>query len=108
MAQDLYMIGLVAQDMDRSLEFYRRLGVAIPAGSAGQPHVEVPMRGGLTFFLNARGRVPELDDSCLILEFYLQDRTAVDAKYHELTGWGYSSGHPPFVTAFGMYFATVR
>lgn len=107
MALDLYMVGLVAGDMDQSVEFYRRLGLALPAGSDGQPHVEVKMRGDVTFFLNARDRLPELAGSRVILEFYLRERAAVDAKYREMTGFGYTSSHPPFVTSFGMYFATV-
>ena len=53
MALELYMVGVIAQDMDKSLEFYRRLGLAIPEGSDGQPHVGVKMGGELTFFLNS-------------------------------------------------------
>ncbi len=30
MALELYMVGLVARNLDKSLEFYRRLGLAIP------------------------------------------------------------------------------
>jgi catechol 2,3-dioxygenase-like lactoylglutathione lyase family enzyme len=107
MALELYMVGLVAQDMDQSLEFYRRLGLAIPDDSAGQPHVEVKMSGGLTFFLNAPRRLMHLDAPRVILEFYLKERPAVDAKYAEMIGYGYTSAHAPFVTSFGMYFAMV-
>jgi catechol 2,3-dioxygenase-like lactoylglutathione lyase family enzyme len=108
MALELYMVGVIAQDMDKSLEFYRRLGLAIPEGSDGQPHVGVKMDGDLTFFINSRGRVGELPSSGIILEFYLKERAAVDAKYSELTGFGYPSAHAPFVTSFGMYFAMVN
>jgi hypothetical protein len=41
MALELYMLGLIVQDMGKSLEFYRRLGLAIPEGSENQTHVEV-------------------------------------------------------------------
>lgn len=108
MSLQIYMIGLIAQDMDKSLQFYRRLGVAFPEGSEGQPHIEVKMRGELTFFLNSPGRVEELDNSRVILEFYLKERAAVDAKYTELTDLGYQSDHAPFVASIGMYFATVN
>jgi len=108
MALELYMLGLVAQDMEKSLEFYRRLGLAIPEGSEGQPHVEVKMKGELTFFLNAPGRVEISDSPRVILEFYLKERAAVDAKYSELTGFGYQSYHAPFVSSIGMYFAMVN
>ncbi|MGI8588896.1 MAG: VOC family protein [Chloroflexia bacterium] len=108
MALELYMVGLIAQDMDKSVEFYRRLGVGFPDGRAGQPHVEAKMNGGLTFFLNARGRMEELDAARVILEFYLKERAAVDAKYSELIGFGYESYHAPYVASIGMYFALVN
>ncbi len=57
MALNLYMIGLVTQDMGKSLEFYRRLGLAVPEDSEGKTHIEVKMAGGLTFFLDF-GTVP--------------------------------------------------
>ena len=108
MALELYMVGVIAQDMDKSLEFYRRLGLAIPEGSDGQSHVGVKMGSELTFFLNSRGRLGELPSSGVIFEFYLKERAAVDAKYNELIGFGYPSAHTPFVTSFGMYFAMVN
>jgi catechol 2,3-dioxygenase-like lactoylglutathione lyase family enzyme len=108
MGLQLYMVGLIAQDMDKSLEFYRRLGLAIPDGSDGQPHVEVKMHGDVTFFLNAPSRLIEVEGARVILEFYLKERAAVDAKYNEMTGFGYASAHAPYVTSFGMYFALVN
>ena len=103
MALELYMLGLIVQDMATSLEFYRRLGVAIPEGSEGKTHVEIKMGSGLTFFLDSRpsrwdpgfvsqgdpGRTAASDEYRSILEFYLDTRDAVDAKHTELTGFGY-------------------
>ena len=48
MALELYMVGVIVEDMPRALEFYRRLGVAVPDGADEQEHVEVEM-SGLTF-----------------------------------------------------------
>lgn len=109
MALELYMVGLVAQDLDASLEFYRRLGVAIPEGSEGQQHVEVKMESGLTFFLNAPRRVEATDRRGIILEFYLSSRAIVDAKYAELIGFGYEGYRAPYVEhSVGMYFAMIN
>ena len=52
MALELFMFGLIPSAMGESLEFYRRLGLVLPEGSEEQPHVEVKMQSGLTFFLN--------------------------------------------------------
>jgi uncharacterized glyoxalase superfamily protein PhnB len=122
MALELFMIGLVVQDMARSLEFYRLLGLAIPAGSEGQAHVEIKMGSGLTFFLDSNPsrwdpgfvkrknpvRTEASDSYPFILEFYLKERAAVDAKYNQMTGSGYQGQRAPYQTSFGMYFAIVN
>jgi predicted lactoylglutathione lyase len=122
MALELYMIGLVAQDMGKSLEFYQRLGLAIPEGSEGQTHIEIKMESGLTFFLDSKPsrwdpnfvkkndpeRMETSDTYPLLLEFYLKSQATVEAKYKELTGFGYPSHLAPYKTSFGMYFAMVN
>ncbi len=122
MALELYMLGLVTQDMGKSLEFYRRLGLDIPEGGEEKTHVEVKMGNGLTFFLDSKpsrwdpGFVQQNDTEQteaaesypFLLEFYLKSQTAVDAKYTELTAFGYRSRRAPYKTPFGMYFAMVN
>jgi hypothetical protein len=46
MALESYMVGLVTQDLGASLDFYRRLGVAIPEDGEGRQHVDVKMGTG--------------------------------------------------------------
>src|SRR5712692_10462437 len=122
MALELYMLGLIVQNMGKSLEFYRRLGLAIPEGSEDQTHVQVKMGSGLTFFLDSRPsrwdpgfvrrdepeRMEAADGYRSILEFYLKTRDAVDAKYTELTACGYRSYRAPYETSIGMYFAMIK
>lgn len=123
MALELYMLGVLVHDMSTSLDFYRRLGLAIPEGSEGKTHVEIKMGRGLTFFLDSRPSrwdpwYPQGDDAEAvrgnasdtyrsILEFYLRTQDAVDAKYAELTGCGYRSHREPYESPIGMYFAMV-
>lgn len=122
MALELYMLGLITKDMKTSLEFYRRLGLAIPEGSEEKTHVEVKMGSGLTFFLDSRPsrwdpgfvrkdepeRMEAADNYHSLLEFYLKTRDAVDIKYSELIGFGYQSRRAPYETSIGMYFAMVN
>jgi uncharacterized glyoxalase superfamily protein PhnB len=114
MGLELYMVGVIVEDMGRAIEFYRRLGVTIAEGSETKQHVEVKM-GRLTFFLstkrlNARwdpARTEAAGGYRIILEFYLETREAVDAKYAEMTGFGYTSHVAPYETPFNSYFAMI-
>lgn len=115
MALQLYMVGLMTQDMAKSQEFYRRLGLDIPAGSQENAHVEVKMGGDFTFFLDSRTFAPDKPasgeplESCRVLfEFYLKSQAAVVAKYNELIACGYQSYHAPFIFVNGMCFALVN
>lgn len=124
MALELSMLGLVVQDMAQSLAFYRRLGVAVSEDSSEETHVQVKMGSGLTFFLDANparwdptfppasaqagpGSRDGAGGYSAILEFYLQSRAAVDAKYAELTSYGYQGLRPPYAAPINMYFAMV-
>ena len=47
MAIHIDVIGIVVADMARALAFYRHLGFDVPASADTEPHVEVPLPGGL-------------------------------------------------------------
>ena len=122
MALELYMLGLIVRDMPAALAFYRCLGLAIPEGSEEQAHVEIKMGNGLTFFLDSKpgrwdpqfGRELEARDEAagsqypLLLEFYLGQADALNAKYQELMDHGYQGFREPYATSFGMVFAMVK
>ena len=115
MSLNLYMVGVIVEDMARSIEFYRRLGVNIPAGNEKRLHVEVEMNG-VTFFLHTR-KLNEVWDPAknapaggyrVVLEFYLESREAVDAKFEEMVGYGYASHFTPYQTPINTYFAMIN
>jgi catechol 2,3-dioxygenase-like lactoylglutathione lyase family enzyme len=123
MALELHMLGLIVRDMGKSLEFYRRLGLAIPEGSEDQTHVQIKMGSGLTFFLDSRptrwdssfvrrdepGQQEAAGSYRSVLEFYLKTRAAVETKYAELTSLGYQGHRAPYnKTSFGMCFALIK
>jgi catechol 2,3-dioxygenase-like lactoylglutathione lyase family enzyme len=107
------MVGVIVEDMARAAEFYRRLGVEVPDGVDDEGHVEVKM-GEMTFFLstkkaNARwdpARTEASGGYRVVLEFYLGSHEALDAKYEELTGYGYVGHVAPYdvtpTTRFAM------
>jgi predicted lactoylglutathione lyase len=111
----LDMVGLMVEDMAKSVEFYRRLGIEFPEGSESKQNCSVKF-GELTFFINTKElnarwdpvRTDATGGYRVLLEFYLKTREAVDAKYHEMIGYGYASHVEPYVTFFNMYFAMVQ
>lgn len=119
MALELFMVGLIVQDMSKAQAFYRQLGLDIPQGIEDQTHVEVKMGSGLTLFLDSRptrwdpefvrrDTTQAVDGSPVILEFYLKSRENVEEKYRELIGSGYQGYRAPYATSFGMCFAMVN
>ncbi|MCE3286746.1 MAG: putative mitomycin-binding protein [Gaiellaceae bacterium] len=115
MGLELFMVGVVVEDMRRALEFYRRLGVEVPEGSEELEFVEVEM-SDLTFFLSTTGAQARWDPSArapaaggyrILLEFYVETAEALDAKYAELTGYGYESHCAPFDVGPSTRFAMV-
>jgi uncharacterized glyoxalase superfamily protein PhnB len=105
---------VIVEDMPRAVEFYRRLGLAVPEGAGTDEHVEIPM-GGMTFFLstiraNARwdpARTTATGGYRIVLEFYLESREALDAKFEELTGFGYPTHVAPYDVTPELRFAMV-
>lgn len=114
MGLELYMVGVIVEDMRRSIEFYKRLGVEFHEGSEEKGHVEVKM-GDMTFFLstkaaNARWDPKRSDASGgyrMILEFYLEQPDVLDAKYAEMIGYGYTSHVEPYMVTPTLRFAMI-
>jgi catechol 2,3-dioxygenase-like lactoylglutathione lyase family enzyme len=115
MGLELYMVGVIVEDMPRAVEFYRRLGVEVAEGSEALDFVELTM-SGLTFFLSTTRAQARWDPAAqepaaggyrILLEFYVETAEALDAKYAELTGHGYASHSAPFDVSPTTRFAMV-
>ena len=114
MSIQLSMVGLIVADMGAALEFYRRLGLDIPEGAEDKPFVQLRMESGVTIFWDtffAEGHYPDMETpqggSRVMLEFFLEDEAAVDAKFEELVGFGYPGPMAPEQTV-GPYAAMVE
>ncbi len=113
MSLELSMVGLVVKDMAVSLAFYRRLGVDIPPEDDDKRFVMKRMESGVTLFWDTvfcREYDPEFEEPSgpyrVLLEFFLADNAAVDAKYEEMTGYGYHGRRVPVQTN-GPYAAMI-
>ncbi len=113
---DLHMVNVIVADMPASLDFYRRLGIAVPAGEdAAAAHVQLRMPGGLSLELDtaesarlwhAAWRADPAGVN-VVIGFSLPAREAVDERYDELTSAGYAGRQPPFDAFWGARYAIV-
>jgi catechol 2,3-dioxygenase-like lactoylglutathione lyase family enzyme len=116
MAATLGVIGVVVEDMGRSLAFYRRLGLDIPADADGQPHVEVGLPGGLKLVFDTAETIRSFDPSWtppsgsprMGLAFACDSPAEVDKLYGELVAAGYEGHLEPWDAFWGMRYAVVH
>jgi predicted lactoylglutathione lyase len=113
MTIQLDMVILIVKDMSASLAFYRRLGLEIPDGEEQKPIVLHRMESGVTLLFDTMftdtydpTRTAPTGGYRTMLEFFLADTGAVDAKYAELVGSGYHGRREPVQTT-GPYAAMV-
>ncbi|WP_424213444.1 VOC family protein [Streptomyces sp. BI20] len=55
MATKLAIINIIAADVPKTLAFYRRLGLDIPASADSMDHVEIPVAPGLVMAFDTEG-----------------------------------------------------
>jgi catechol 2,3-dioxygenase-like lactoylglutathione lyase family enzyme len=111
----LDLIGIVVDDMARSLAFYRELGLAVPADADERPHVELELPGGLRLAWDSADEIRSFDpdwkpgtgDQRIGLAFLLDSPEAVDRTYERLTSMGHSGRRAPFDAPWGQRYATV-
>ncbi|SCK40043.1 VOC family protein [Streptomyces sp. WMMB 322] len=110
------LIGLVAADMAATLAFYRRLGLDIPAGADGEPHVEAALPGGLRIAWDTEETIRSFDPGWdpgprgggrIGLAFLCDSPAEVDRLHAELTGAGYESRNEPWDAFWGQRYAVV-
>ena len=110
------MLNVVVRDMAASLDFYRRLGIAVPApADAAGAHVQLKMPGGFSLELDTAesawlwhaGWRADPASATVVLGFVLPARQAVDDRYAELTSAGYRGRQPPFDAFWGARYAIV-
>jgi len=109
------MVGIIVDEMARSLAFYRLLGLDIPEGQEDEPFVEVITPNGYRLSWNSAAMVREIDPDWapptkgnrLGLAFKCDSPADVDAVYHRLIGAGYRGHKEPWDAFWGQRYATV-
>ena len=115
MTARLDVVGIVVDDMARSLAFYRRLGFDLAPEADGEPHVEASLPGGLRIAWDTADTIRSFDPGWtpptgghrIGLAFACADPAEVDAKYQELVTAGYGGHLEPWDAFWGQRYATV-
>lgn len=97
-------VGVFVQDLRASLNFYRRLGLAIPESAGGSFDYRLRLPSGQVFFWETYEAVRAFDPAWrpatgsrrVVLEFGFATPGALDAKYAELTAAGHEGRLEPF------------
>lgn len=115
MAPTFNAIGLAVADMAKSLAFYRRLGVDIPAEADQEPHAEAALPGGVRLMFDTYETILSFDPdftpgsggSSGSLAFLCADPAEVDSTYAELIKAGHRSYKEPWDAFWGQRYAVV-
>ncbi|WP_428965574.1 VOC family protein [Micromonospora fluostatini] len=114
MTPRLDLVGTVASDMARTLDFYRRLGLDIPAGAETEPHVEVTLPTGLRLAWDTEEVMRAMDPHWTrsqgggaSLAFRCDSPAEVDRYYAELTEAGYTGHLKPWDAPWGQRYAVL-
>ncbi|MGV0744416.1 VOC family protein [Mycolicibacterium sp. XJ870] len=108
------VIEIVANDLSRTLDFYRLLGLEVPAPDG--PHVEVDLPGGNKLAFDTEeviagmhpGWTPPASAGRVAIAFGLGAPADVDALYERLTAAGHPGMLEPFDAPWGQRYATVE
>ncbi|KUJ64380.1 glyoxalase [Streptomyces albus subsp. albus] len=109
-------IGLITADLAASLDFYRRLGLDIPADAADQPHVEAALPGGLRLMWDPEETVRSFDPAWTPgtgagrtgLAFACDSPAEVDKVYAEMVAAGAEGAKEPWDAFWGQRYAQLR
>jgi catechol 2,3-dioxygenase-like lactoylglutathione lyase family enzyme len=102
-----------ASDLQRSLAFYRLLGLAVPEEQG--PHVAVELPGGNTLTFDTDETIagmhpgwnPPASAGRLALAFGVESPADVDALFQKVTSAGGPGPLKPYDAPWGMRYATV-
>lgn len=106
-------IEIVASDLERSLAFYRMLGLTIP--ETDSPHVEVALPGGNRLLFDTEetiasfhpGWTSPTSSGRVVLAFGLPEPADVDGLFGRITYAGHRAVVKPFDAPWGQRYATV-
>lgn len=113
MAPTFNAIGLAAEDMPATLDFYRALGLSIPPEQDKEPHAEAVLPGGIRLMFDSCASLRSLDPDWTPgepgggLAFLCENAAEVDTVHAALVDAGYRSHKEPWDAVWGQRYAQV-
>ncbi|MEV4313409.1 VOC family protein [Actinocrispum sp. NPDC049592] len=108
-------IQLAVADMARSLAFYRRLGLDIPASADTEPHVHIELPGGIMMAWDTEETIRSFDPEWqrgtghpVVLQVQVESRDEVDVVYKDMVAAGYTGHKEPWDAFWGMRYSKLR
>jgi len=116
MTPRLSAFGIVCRDLARTLDFYRALGVDIPADAADAPHVEVALPGGLRLLFDDVATVQSFDPTWTPptggpptgIAFECEGPEDVDKAYAAMVDAGFDGHKEPWDAFWGQRYAMLH
>ena len=107
------VVEIATKNMQRTLDFYRLLGLEVP--DARGPHVEVELPGGNRLAFDDEqiiagmhpGWTPPTQQGRVALAFRVGGPAEVDALYEKITAAGHPGTLKPFDAPWGQRYATI-
>src|SRR4051812_42312492 len=111
MARLLNAVGIVASDMARSLDFYRRLGLDVP-DTPHEGHVNIALPNGFQLMLDSEDEIKKfLPDwvsqrgNLFSLAFQCGSPAEVNEVYAQMVSAGYQGDKEPWDAFWGQRYA---
>ncbi len=111
---NLDAIGIVSQDMQKSIKFYNLLGLAFKQ-AGGPDHYEAVTKTGLRVMLDSEALMKKLNSSyvpgsgqSIVLGFVQESVSGVDKAYLKIVDAGFESITKPWDAFWGQRYASVK
>jgi catechol 2,3-dioxygenase-like lactoylglutathione lyase family enzyme len=112
----LNAISIVCADIQRSLTFYRRLGVELPEFDPEDGHYEATIAAGFRLMLDSHDLmrqfvddfVPPTGNEVVGLAVECESPAEVDSTHHQLVATGIESVREPWDAFWGQRYASVK
>ena len=115
MAPQLDALGIVSQDIGRSLTFYALLGVNVPETPDAEDHVEAVLPSGLRLMWDSVELIQQISPSWeapvghrMAMAFLCESPAKVDQVFAEVVAAGFVGAKEPWDAFWGQRYAQLQ